>query len=167
MLAQRREPKRCNGSQLAVCGGRGCRAWNEAPARTSDNHIVFLYALFRAGVRVSAGTREDLAGSLGRRHERNGTRLPYVVGILDQAPDEVREALYAAWTSTPPTALTRARSPSAPPSPTPPPGIVAVLLADPRTGGNCPGNAPASRGETDPAEPPSGYQLGKQNTRSA
>ena len=32
------------------------------------------YALFRAGVRVSAGTCGDLAASLRRRHERNGTR---------------------------------------------------------------------------------------------
>ena len=32
------------------------------------------YALFRAGVKVSAGTCDDLAGSLRRRHERNGTR---------------------------------------------------------------------------------------------
>jgi hypothetical protein len=32
------------------------------------------YALFRAGVRVSAGTVRDLAGSLRRRHERQGTR---------------------------------------------------------------------------------------------
>ena len=32
------------------------------------------YALFRAGAQVSAGTCEDLAASLRRRHERNGTR---------------------------------------------------------------------------------------------
>lgn len=32
------------------------------------------FALFRAGVRVSAGTCEDLAASLRRRHERRGTR---------------------------------------------------------------------------------------------
>src|ERR1700678_772261 len=32
------------------------------------------YALFRAGVKVSTGTCEDLAGSLRRRHERTGTR---------------------------------------------------------------------------------------------
>ncbi|MGH3409674.1 MAG: transposase family protein [Streptosporangiaceae bacterium] len=32
------------------------------------------YALFRAGVKVSAGTCEDLAESLRRRHARNGTR---------------------------------------------------------------------------------------------
>ena len=32
------------------------------------------YALFRAGVKVSAGTCEDLAASLRRRHERNRTR---------------------------------------------------------------------------------------------
>lgn len=32
------------------------------------------YALFRAGVRVSAVACEDLAGSLRRRHERQGTR---------------------------------------------------------------------------------------------
>jgi hypothetical protein len=32
------------------------------------------YALFRAGIRVSAGTVHDLAASLRRRHERNGTR---------------------------------------------------------------------------------------------
>src|SRR5260370_11683990 len=32
------------------------------------------YALFRAGVKVSAGTCEDLAESLRRRHERAGTR---------------------------------------------------------------------------------------------
>jgi len=32
------------------------------------------YALFRAGVKVSAGTCDDLAESLRRRHERNGTR---------------------------------------------------------------------------------------------
>jgi hypothetical protein len=32
------------------------------------------YALFRAGVKVSAGTCEDLAGSLRRRHQRDGTR---------------------------------------------------------------------------------------------
>src|ERR1039457_5243427 len=32
------------------------------------------YALIRAGVKVSAGTCDDLAGSLRRRHERNGTR---------------------------------------------------------------------------------------------
>jgi hypothetical protein len=42
------------------------------------------YALFRAGIRVSAGTREDLAASLRRRHEKQGTRwrLP---GPLAQA----------------------------------------------------------------------------------
>ena len=32
------------------------------------------YALFRAGVKVSAGTCEDLAESLRRRHQKNGTR---------------------------------------------------------------------------------------------
>jgi hypothetical protein len=32
------------------------------------------YALFRAGVKVSAGTCEDLAASLRRRHEKAGTR---------------------------------------------------------------------------------------------
>src|SRR5260370_23818302 len=32
------------------------------------------YALFRAGIKGSAGTGEDLAASLRRRHERNGTR---------------------------------------------------------------------------------------------
>ena len=32
------------------------------------------YALFRAGVKVSAGTCDDLAESLRRRHERNGAR---------------------------------------------------------------------------------------------
>ncbi len=32
------------------------------------------FALFRAGIKVSAGTCEDLAASLRRRHERNGTR---------------------------------------------------------------------------------------------
>ena len=32
------------------------------------------FALFRAGVKVSPGTCEDLAASLRRRHERNGTR---------------------------------------------------------------------------------------------
>jgi hypothetical protein len=32
------------------------------------------YALFRAGVKASAGTCEDLAASLRRRHERNRTR---------------------------------------------------------------------------------------------
>jgi len=42
------------------------------------------YALFRAGVRVSAGTCEDLAGSLRRRHERNGTRWR-LLGPLVQA----------------------------------------------------------------------------------
>ena len=30
------------------------------------------YALFRAGVKVSAGTCDDLAESLRRRHERTG-----------------------------------------------------------------------------------------------
>src|SRR5260370_35762275 len=32
------------------------------------------YALFRAGVNASAGTCDDLAASLRRRHQRNGTR---------------------------------------------------------------------------------------------
>ena len=32
------------------------------------------YDLIRAGVKVSAGTCEDHAGSLRRRHQRNGTR---------------------------------------------------------------------------------------------
>src|SRR2546427_5923658 len=32
------------------------------------------YALFRGGVKVSGGAVDDLAGSLRRRHERNGTR---------------------------------------------------------------------------------------------
>src|SRR3989441_11070832 len=32
------------------------------------------YALFQAGIKVSAGTCEDLAASLRRRHERTGTR---------------------------------------------------------------------------------------------
>src|SRR5260370_15948121 len=41
------------------------------------------YALFRAGVKVSAGTCEDLAESL-RRHERNGTRWR-LLGPLAQA----------------------------------------------------------------------------------
>jgi hypothetical protein len=39
------------------------------PERTATG-----YALFRAGVRVSAGTCDDLAESLRRRHERAGTR---------------------------------------------------------------------------------------------
>ena len=39
------------------------------PERTATG-----YALFRAGVRVSAGTCGDLAASLRRRHERNRTR---------------------------------------------------------------------------------------------
>ena len=39
------------------------------PERTATG-----YALFRAGVKVSAGTCDDLAGSLRRRHQRNGTR---------------------------------------------------------------------------------------------
>jgi hypothetical protein len=39
------------------------------PGRTAAG-----YALFRVGVKVSAGTCDDLAGSLRRRHERNGTR---------------------------------------------------------------------------------------------
>ena len=39
------------------------------PERTADG-----YALFRAGIKVSAGTVDDLAASLRRRHERNGTR---------------------------------------------------------------------------------------------
>lgn len=39
------------------------------PGRTAAG-----YALFRAGIKVSAGTCDDLAGSLRRRHERNGTR---------------------------------------------------------------------------------------------
>jgi DDE superfamily endonuclease/Helix-turn-helix of DDE superfamily endonuclease len=40
-----------------------------APGRTAAG-----YALFRAGVKVSAGTCDDLAASLRRRHERTGTR---------------------------------------------------------------------------------------------
>src|ERR1017187_10588696 len=32
------------------------------------------YALFRAGIKVSAGTCDDLAGSLRRGHQRNGRR---------------------------------------------------------------------------------------------
>jgi hypothetical protein len=43
------------------------------------------YALFRAGVRVSAGTCDDLAGSLRRRHERSGTRWR----LLDPAAQAV------------------------------------------------------------------------------
>jgi len=39
------------------------------PGRTATG-----YALFRAGIKVSAGTCDDLAGSLRRRHQRNGTR---------------------------------------------------------------------------------------------
>ena len=39
------------------------------PERTATG-----YALFRAGVRVSAGTCDDLSESLRRRHERAGTR---------------------------------------------------------------------------------------------
>ena len=37
------------------------------PERTATG-----YALFRAGIRVSAGTCGDLAASLRRRHERTG-----------------------------------------------------------------------------------------------
>jgi len=44
------------------------------------------YALFRAGIRVSAGTCEDLAESLRRRHDRQGTRWrllsPLAQGVL-------------------------------------------------------------------------------------
>ena len=46
------------------------------------------YALFRAGVKVSAGTCDDLAESLRRRHERAGTRwrlpdpLPQAVLVI-------------------------------------------------------------------------------------
>ncbi len=39
------------------------------PQRTQNG-----YALFRAGIRVSAGTCDDLAASLRRRHEKTGTR---------------------------------------------------------------------------------------------
>jgi hypothetical protein len=39
------------------------------PERTKEG-----FALFRAGIKVSAGTCEDLAGSLRRRHEKAGTR---------------------------------------------------------------------------------------------
>jgi len=42
------------------------------------------YALFRAGIRVSAGTCEDLAASLRRRHEKQGTRWR-LLGPLAQA----------------------------------------------------------------------------------
>jgi hypothetical protein len=39
------------------------------PQRTQNG-----YALFRAGIRASAGTCEDLAASLRRRHEKAGAR---------------------------------------------------------------------------------------------
>ena len=49
------------------------------------------YALFRAGIKVSAGTCDDLAGSLQRRHQRNGTRWRLLVpagagGAGDRVP---------------------------------------------------------------------------------
>jgi hypothetical protein len=49
------------------------------PERTATG-----YALFRAGIRVSAGTCEDLAASLRRRHERTGSRWR-LLGPLAQA----------------------------------------------------------------------------------
>jgi hypothetical protein len=40
------------------------------PGRTAAGYAL----MFRAGIKVSAGTCDDLAGSLRRRHQRNGTR---------------------------------------------------------------------------------------------
>jgi hypothetical protein len=44
------------------------------------------YALFRAGVRVSAGTCEDLAASLRRRHDRAGTRWRLLAPLAQAVP---------------------------------------------------------------------------------
>src|SRR5260370_26231652 len=51
------------------------------PGRTAQG-----YALFGAGVKVSAGTCEDLAESLRRRHQRNGTRWRLLSPLAQAGP---------------------------------------------------------------------------------
>src|SRR6266702_2298277 len=51
------------------------------------------YALFRAGIKVSAGTCEDLAASLRRRHERNGTRWRLLSPLAQAARAERADRL--------------------------------------------------------------------------
>jgi site-specific DNA recombinase len=82
------------------------------------------------------------------------TELPYAVGILNQAPDEVREALYAAldihatYRADKNQVTIRATITDTTP------GIVTALLADPRTGGDSPGKAPAPHDDMSTADTP-------------
>jgi site-specific DNA recombinase len=81
------------------------------------------------------------------------TQLPHAAGILDQAPVEVREALYAALDIH---ATYRADKNQVTIRVTitdTTPGIVAALLADPRTGGGTPNRTPAQQDEMNPADP--------------
>src|SRR5260370_1958703 len=86
------------------------------------------YALFRAGVKVSAGTCDDLAESLRRRHERNGTRWrllsPLAQAVLVIAflrTDLTSAELAAGFGISPPTGLRgRPGGVTAPAGPVPP-----------------------------------------------
>jgi hypothetical protein len=84
------------------------------------------------------------------------TQLPYVAGILNQAPEEIREALYAAldvhctYRADKNQVTIRATITDSTP------GIVAALLADPRTGGGTPNMTPAQPGEMNAADPRTG-----------
>jgi len=59
--------------------------------------------------------------------------LPYAPGLLNDAPDTIREAQMPPSTSSASTGKKPARSPSGPPSPTPPPASLGALTANPRT----------------------------------
>jgi site-specific DNA recombinase len=84
------------------------------------------------------------------------TQLPHAAGILNQAPVEIRETLYAALDIH---ATYRADKNQVTIRVTitdSTPGIVAALLADPRTGGGTQNRVPAQRGEMNTADPRTG-----------
>lgn len=84
------------------------------------------------------------------------TQLPYAAGILNQAPDTVSEALYAAldihctYRADKNQVTIRATITDTTP------GIVAALLADPRTGDDPPNVTPAPYDEMSAADPRAG-----------
>ena len=139
-------------TELAQLGADTSPAAAEYRKRIRAHHAD----LFNTNQALQAKLDELQAQAAGASDAALITELPYAAGLLNQAPDDIREALYAAldihatYRADKNQATIRATITDATP------GIIAALLTDPRTGADSPSKTPAPRDETHPAAPRTG-----------
>jgi hypothetical protein len=139
-------------TELAQLGADTSPAAAEYRKRIREHHAE----LFNATTALQAKLDQLRAQDDSASDAALITKLPYAVGLLNHAPNEIREALYAAldihatYRADQNQATIRATITDTTP------GIIAALLADPRTGADTSGKGPASHDETNPADPQAG-----------